>query len=86
MPCCGVLRDISMQEHDKSISTQGSCCPMPLVLVTKAVNEMQKGEVLKITGDDPLFEAGLKDFCEARNLKFLETQQDQTSTTVWIKL
>ena len=75
-----------MYDHDKSISTQGSSCPMPLVIVTNAVNAMQKGEVLKITGDDPLFENGLKDFCEARNLQFLEAQRDATSTTIWIKL
>ena len=75
-----------MQNHDKSVSTQGCCCPMPLVLVTKAIGTMQKGEVLKVTGDDPLFEDGLKDFCEARNLKFLETQQDEASTTIWIEI
>ena len=75
-----------MPDHDKAVSTQGSCCPMPLVTVTKAVNTMKKGEVLKVTGDDPLFEEGLKDFCEARNMKFLDSLRDEFSTTVWIEV
>ena len=59
---------------------------MPLVIVTKAVSEMKKGEVLKVTGDDPLFEDGLKDFCKARNLRFLETHRNNENTTVWIEI
>jgi TusA-related sulfurtransferase len=75
-----------MQDHHKAISTQGHCCPMPLVLVTRAISEMQKGQVLMVTGDDPLFEAGMIDFCEARKLKFLGVLESENSTTIWIEI
>jgi TusA-related sulfurtransferase len=74
-----------MRDHDRDVSTMGSSCPMPLVKVTNEVNQMQPGQVLKVIGDDPLFEEGLRDFCVARNLKLIDVMYEDDRTTAWIE-
>ncbi|TNG01056.1 MAG: sulfurtransferase TusA family protein [Gammaproteobacteria bacterium] len=75
-----------MPEFDKSISVVGTCCPMPLVKVTEAVTNMQPGQVLKVTGDDPLFESGLQDFCIARGFQVLGVSVEGKATTMLIQV
>jgi TusA-related sulfurtransferase len=48
---------------DKEIDVVGKACPFPLIAVAKAVRDMQKGQTVRITGNDPLFESTIIDFC-----------------------
>ena len=52
-----------MPNPQASICVSGQSCPMPLIELAKAAKKMQPGEVLKITGDDPIFEVSVRDFC-----------------------
>ena len=57
-----------------SICVTGQCCPMPLIELAKAAKKMQPGEVLKITGDDPIFEISVRDFCLALHLEIISVE------------
>lgn len=50
----------------KKIDVRGSSCPMPLIHLAKAVETLESGETIEIIGDDPIFELGIREFCEAR--------------------
>ncbi len=59
---------------DKEINTQGLSCPVPLVHLARAIRTMQAGEVIQVTGDDPIFETGIRDFCEGNGYELLTTE------------
>ncbi len=42
----------------------GLCCPMPLVRIKRAMDEMNPGDCLKVTATDPAFEADIKAWSE----------------------
>ena len=63
-----------MSHQEKRIDVQGSSCPIPLVHLTKAIGEMQTGEELRITGDDPIFERAVRDYCEANGHEVLSAE------------
>lgn len=57
-----------------SLCVTGLACPMPLIELAKAAKKMQPGEVLKITGDDPIFENCVRDFCLSQQLEILAVE------------
>lgn len=73
--------------HDKDISTEGHCCPVPLVKITKTIQDMSQGQVLKVTGDDPIFEVGIQDFCEGNKYELLSTEHGEGRiVTMWLRV
>lgn len=50
----------------KKLDVRGSSCPMPLIQLAKAVGDLGEDEAIEIVGDDPIFELGIREFCEAR--------------------
>ncbi|OOZ38743.1 hypothetical protein BOW53_14530 [Solemya pervernicosa gill symbiont] len=63
-----------MSDNEQDISVIGSSCPVPLIKLSQAVAEMAQGETLTITGDDPIFEVGVRDFCEANGHEILDVK------------
>ena len=61
---------------DKDIDVVGKACPFPLITVAKEVRAMQKGQLLRIIGNDPLFEATILDFCREGGHEVQETKRD----------
>ena len=37
---------------------------MPLITLSQTVSVLSAGQTLSILGDDPIFEQGVRDFCE----------------------
>jgi TusA-related sulfurtransferase len=50
--------------------------------VAKEVRAMQKGQLLRITGNDPLFEATILDFCREGGHEILETSRDGKKVSI----
>jgi tRNA 2-thiouridine synthesizing protein A len=65
-----------MNSPNKIISVVGQCCPLPIIELAKAVKEIQPGEIIQVTGDDPIFDIGIHDFCEAQGFELLEIKKD----------
>lgn len=61
---------------DKELDVLGKACPIPLISVAKAVRAMRKGQVLRVVGNDPIFETTILDFCREGGHQVLETQRE----------
>jgi TusA-related sulfurtransferase len=48
---------------DKEINVVGKACPMPLIALAKEVRNLQPGQIVRITGNDPIFEESIVEFC-----------------------
>lgn len=59
---------------DVQLDVSGTCCPVPLIQMAKAVQKMQPGQTLEITGNDPLFETAVRDFCQTRGCALLSAE------------
>jgi tRNA 2-thiouridine synthesizing protein A len=76
-----------MHNFDNEIDVTGTSCPVPLIQVAKAAGDMSPGQVLKIIGDDPIFEKSIRDFCEAQGLEVLELIKEHSrKIAILIKL
>lgn len=67
---------------DKDIDVVGKACPIPLITVAKEVRAMRKGQVLRITGNDPLFESTILDFCAEGGHDIQETSRDGKKVSI----
>ena len=75
-----------MYTPDKIVIVTGQCCPLPLIELAKAMKQMHSGQILQIIGDDPVFEIGVRDYCEANGLTIIEVKVDATrQRTILIK-
>jgi TusA-related sulfurtransferase len=75
----------AMEKADKEVDVCGVCCPMPLIKVRTALNDMQAGQVLSVTGDDPIFEESVHDLCDTSGLQVLATERDGRRVTMQIR-
>lgn len=67
---------------DKDINVLSKACPLPLITLAKEVRGMQKGQKVRILGNDPLFEVTVIDFCHERGHEILETNHDGKKVTI----
>lgn len=54
-----------MSNPDKILSVIGKSCPIPIIKLAQAVKQIQPGEIIQITGDDPIFDISIRDFCKS---------------------
>lgn len=76
-------RDMSL---DLSLDVTQMSCPMPLIRLKKAVKDLKPGEILKVTGNDPIFEETVKDFCEENQHEIVGRSQEGRNVTLMIKI
>lgn len=74
-----------MQKADQEIDVCGTSCPMPLIKIRKAVNALNSGQTLQITGDDPIFEESVRDLCDAAGFKILGTENHGRKAVILIQ-
>ena len=71
---------------DKDLDVVGKACPIPLITVAREVRTMQKGQFLRIIGNDPLFEATIIDFCREGEHEIMETLRDGKKASITFKV
>ena len=59
---------------DFRLDVSGVCCPVPLIELGKAVKLLKPGQRLEVTGNDPIFESSIRDFCEANGHTLLDVK------------
>ncbi len=67
---------------DKDLDVVGKACPIPLITVAKEVRTMQKGQLLRIIGNDPIFEVTILDFCREGGHEVTETIRDGKKVSI----
>jgi len=71
---------------DKDINVVGKSCPMPLISLAKEVRNLMKGQTVRITGNDPLFEESIIEFCRERYHEIVDTTRDGKIVAMVIKI
>lgn len=71
---------------DKDLDVVGKSCPLPLIVVAKEVRALKTGQLLRITGNDPIFETSIVDFCREGGHEVLETSRDGKKVSITFKV
>lgn len=69
----------------KHLDTSGLRCPEPVMLLHKAVREVQPGEIIKVTATDPSTERDIPKFCRFLGHELLEAAREGTLYLYWIQ-
>ena len=62
-------------EVDHTLDCLGLFCPMPIVKTREALRQMDPGQVLEVTSDDPGSEADMKSWSMRTGNELLEMQR-----------
>jgi TusA-related sulfurtransferase len=68
---------------DKEINVVGKACPIPIITLAKQVRHMQKGQTVRITGNDPIFEPTVVEFCREWGHQVLETTREGRTVSIF---
>ena len=60
----------------KTLDTSGKCCPMPMVLMNKAIKQMDAGEVLEVIATDPGTQNDVPSWCDRGGHRLVDHQED----------
>lgn len=59
------------------LDTKGLLCPMPVVKTKLAIDELGKGQVLKVLSTDPGSQGDFVAWCQETGNKLLKSQEDK---------
>jgi tRNA 2-thiouridine synthesizing protein A len=68
---------INIEEADVKLETEGLRCPEPVMMVRKTIRNMQDGQTLYVSADDPSTTRDIPSFCRFMDHQLLSTQIDQ---------
>jgi tRNA 2-thiouridine synthesizing protein A len=68
-----------------TLETQGLRCPEPVMMVRKTIRNMQQGETLLVTADDPSTTRDIPSFCRFMDHELLQAQTEQIPYQFLIK-
>lgn len=71
---------------DRDVNVVGKACPMPLIALARVVRTMEKGQTVRITGNDPIFEESIVEFCREGRHEILETNAEEKIVSMLIKV
>lgn len=68
---------------DQELDCKNMNCPMPIVMISKAIKKMEKGQTLHVVATDPAFEADLRAWASRLNHTIVDlTQGDVCEVTI----
>ncbi len=70
---------------DKEIDCIGLYCPEPIFRVRTAMDDLEKGQTLQVTADDPAAEEDLKRLSKRLGHEVLEITHDDDEVTLVIR-
>ena len=72
-------------EPDKVLDCTGLYCPEPIFRTRMALDELEKGQVLEVSADDPAAEADLRRLAERMGYEVLGVTRDGDEVTLLIR-
>ena len=72
-------------EPDKKLDCTGLYCPEPIFRTRMALGEMEKGQILEVTADDPAAEEDLKRLADRLGHKVLKIENNDDEVTLVIQ-
>lgn len=70
---------------DRFLDTVGTYCPIPVIRTSRAVDEMEPGEILEIVSDDRGALADIPDWCASHGHDFLESREESGEYHLFIR-
>jgi len=70
---------------DKELDCLGLYCPEPIFRTRMALDQMEKGQILKVVADDPAAEEDLKRLSERLGHEVLEIEKEDDQVILYIK-
>lgn len=70
---------------DKILDAKGLDCPMPLLKAKKALETLEKGQILEILGTDPGSKVDLPGWCNRVGHDFLTVKEEADFYRFYIK-
>jgi len=70
---------------DQELDCIGLYCPAPIFETRKKINAMQKGQILKMTADDPGSEADMKSWAKTTGNELLKIEKEGDKFIFYIK-
>jgi len=70
---------------DKELDALGLICPEPVMMIRKSMRELNSGEILKVTADDPSTTRDIPKFCQFMDHQLLASETAELPFCYWIK-
>ncbi len=61
---------------DVTLDVRGECCPYPLIRTKKQMDELDKGEILKVIADDPVAPHNIDAWAKKSGNKLLAVENE----------
>ena len=71
---------------DRDLDLTSLCCPVPLLRLSKVIAEMSAGQLIRITGDDPIFEEEIRDYCEENAHEVLGVSRERRRVSILLRI
>lgn len=73
-------------EPDRHLDVTGTFCPIPAIRTSRALAEMDSGQVLEVVASDPLAEMDLAVVCQRGGHQLLESESTGERVRVLIRV
>ena len=74
-----------IENYDKTLDACGLCCPGPLIQVKASIDDLDEGQILKVTASDPGFYEDIKSWCTKTNNELLDLRKEKGMVYAFIK-
>ena len=76
---------IGLDNYDRTLDACGLCCPGPLIQVKASIDQLNEGQILKVTATDPGFYEDIKSWCNKTNNELIDLRKDKGMIFAFIK-
>ena len=83
-----VIKDevaVGIDSYDKLLDACGLCCPGPLIQVKASIDELNDGQILKVTASDPGFYEDIRSWCTKTNNELMDLRKEKGMVYAFIK-
>ena len=77
--------DKGINNYDKTLDACGLCCPGPLIQVKASIDDLNDGQILKVTASEPGFYEDIKSWCNKTNNELLDLRKEKGMVYAFIK-
>ncbi len=70
---------------DETLDVRGECCPYPLILTKKKVEQLKSGEILEVIADDPVAPQNIDSWAKKSGNKLLSVKQEGKIFKILVK-
>ncbi|BAH05428.1 DsrE/DsrF/DrsH-like family protein [Clostridium kluyveri] len=77
--------DLEEPSYNKSVNACGLSCPGPLMQTKSSIDDLEQGEILKVTASDPGFYEDIKAWCRRTDNDLISLSKNNCNVTAFIK-